>query len=205
MYFNFICIEGNIGIGKTTLVKSLSKHFKTHTLLEEFDENPWLPLFYKNPKETALALEISFLTDRSKQLLKIKYKKNLFCDYSLDKCLLFTKINLSATNFNHYKKLHAVVSKNVVAPDLVVVIHSNTDNLLANINRRNRSYEQNIQRTYLEKLNKSYRKFFKDERPYYILNIFTEDLSSTGYKKIFHEITSFLKHKPAAKISNLKL
>src|ERR1035437_5383149 len=192
MHFNYICIEGNIGIGKTTLVKKLAEHFKVDSFLEEFDQNPWLPLFYQNPEETALALELSFLTDRSKQLLKRKKEKKLFSDYCLDKCLLFTEINLSPTDFEQYKKLHNLVSKTVSAPNLVVVIHSTTDNLLTNIKQRNRIYEQKMETTYLEKLNKAYKDFFEKEKPYYILNIFTEDLSQANYKRIFNEIVSFL-------------
>ena len=51
MQYDFVCIEGNIGIGKTTLVKRLAKHFNATEVYEEFDENPWLPLFYKNPEK----------------------------------------------------------------------------------------------------------------------------------------------------------
>ena len=68
MRYKFICIEGNIGVGKTTLVKRLAKYVQASAFFEEFDENPWLPLFYLHPKESALALELSFLTDRCKQL-----------------------------------------------------------------------------------------------------------------------------------------
>jgi len=205
MHFSFVCIEGNIGIGKTTLVKNLSEHFKTEALYEEFDENPWLPLFYKDPVGTALALEMSFLTDRSKQLLKVMPGKKLFSDYSLDKCLLFTKINLPAKEFKQYQKLHETVSRNVIAPGLVICIHSKTDHLLANIKQRNRSYEQSIDPVYLDKLNKSYKKYFSTERPYYILNIFTKKLNDKHYEKIFKEVISFLQQKPQNKISTIKL
>ena len=208
MHFNYICIEGNIGIGKTTLVKKLAAHFNANAFYEEFDENPWLPLFYENPKETAFAVELSFLTDRNKQLKKIgkiQSSKTLFSDYSIDKCLLFTEINLSPDDFEQYKKLHQIVSKTVDTPQLVIVIHSTTDNLLANIKQRGRSYEQNMQASYLEKLNKAYKQFFEEEKPYHILNIFTEDLNEKKYDEIFHEIVSFLQVKPVKKITSLKL
>ncbi len=208
MHFNYICIEGNIGIGKTTLVKKLADHFNANALYEEFDENPWLPLFYQNPEETALALELSFLTDRSKQLVKInkiKSSQTLFSDYCIDKCLLFTEINLSQKDFEQYKKLHSMASETVEAPSLVVVIHSNTDNLLANIKQRNRDYEQNMQTSYLEKLNQSYKHFFQKEKPYPVLNIFTENLREENYDRIFNEIVSFLQHKPSFKITSLTI
>ncbi len=208
MDFNFICIEGNIGIGKTTLVKKLSAHFNANAFYEEFDENPWLPLFYKNPEETALALELSFLTDRSKQLIKmskINSSMTMFSDYCLDKCLLFTEINLSAKDFEQYKKLHGMTSANIVAPNLVIVIHSTTEKLLTNIKQRNRDYEQNMEASYLEKLNTSYKQFFEKENAYHVLNIFTEDLSEANYERIFNEIVTFLEHKPSFKITSLNL
>ena len=205
MQYDFVCIEGNIGIGKTTLVKKLSDYFKAISLYEEFDENPWLPLFYQNPEETALALELSFLTDRSKQLLKIEKEKKLISDYCLDKCLLFTQINLSPPDFQQYKKLHHLVSKTVYTPDLVIVIHSTIENQKSNIKQRNRAYEQNLETSYLEKLNKAYKEFFEEERSYHILNIFTEDLSVVNYERIFDEIVSFLKEKPSAKNTTIKL
>lgn len=208
MHFNFICIEGNIGIGKTTLVKKLAAHFNANAFYEEFDENPWLPLFYQNPEETALALELSFLTDRSKQLIKmskVKSSMTLFSDYSLDKCLLFTEINLSPKDFEQYKKLHEMASSTIEAPNLVVAIHSSTENLLTNIKQRNRDYEQGIQASYLDKLNRSYKEFFEKEKSYHVLNIFTEDLSEANYERIFNEIVSFLEHKPSFKTTSLKL
>lgn len=205
MQFNFICIEGNIGIGKTTLVKNLSEHFNTGTLLEEFDDNPWLPLFYKKPAETALILENSFLADRSKQLLKVNPQEKLFSDYCLDKCLLFTKINLAPREFRQYQNLHETVSRNIIPPDLVICIHSKTDELLNNIKQRNRSYEQSIEPAYLDKLNKSYKKYFSAEKPYYILNIFTRKLNDKLYEKIFKEVVSFLQQKPQNKITTIKV
>ena len=75
MVFKSISIEGNIGVGKTTLVKKLAGHLGGVFLFEEFEENPWLPLFYKNPQDTALALELSFLTDRCRQLIATQKEK----------------------------------------------------------------------------------------------------------------------------------
>ena len=56
--YNHIAIEGNIGSGKTTLAKKLSKDLESRLLLEEFAENPFLPKFYKSPEENALPLEL---------------------------------------------------------------------------------------------------------------------------------------------------
>ncbi len=208
MHFDFICIEGNIGIGKTTLVKKLAEHLGVFAFYEEFDENPWLPLFYENPDETALSLELSFLTDRIKQLNKIKKEhgtKTMLSDYSLDKCLLFAETNLSETDFTQYKKLHQAVSKTIGQPSLVVVIHSETENLQKNIKERGRAYELKIESTYLDKLNNAYKDFFNEERQYAILNIFTPQLDEKAYERIFLEIAAFVKLKPSFKNTFIEL
>ena len=77
MYYKFISIEGNIGVGKTTLAKRLSLDFKSRLLLEQFANNPFLPKFYKNPKEYAFPLELFFMAERYQQLKDYK-EQDLF-------------------------------------------------------------------------------------------------------------------------------
>ena len=208
MLYNSICIEGNIGVGKTTLVKKLAKHYKANSFFEEFDENPWLPLFYKDPKNTALALELSFLTDRCKQLLQIEKEHNsklIISDYSLDKCLLFAEANLSKRDFEIYQKLYNRISVTIKKPDLVVVLHVSVDTLLINIKKRGRSYEQNIKPAYLKKLNKSYLSYFAKKKDSVVLNVFVETIKDKVYENIFHEIVSFIQIKPIFKVNSIKL
>ena len=200
---DFICIEGNIGVGKTTLVKRLAQHFKSEILLEEFNENPWLPLFYENPKDAALALELSFLTDRCKQLLKVK--PNTISDYCLNKCLLFAEINLTEKDFETYKKLFNRISSTIKKPDVVIILHTSTEVLLQNIKSRGRVYEQSIQADYLEKLNNNYQQFFSQEKEYFILNIFIKKINEQVYENIFQEVISYLAASPTKKITNITL
>jgi deoxyadenosine/deoxycytidine kinase len=208
MLYNSICIEGNIGVGKTTLVKKLAKYYNANSFFEEFDENPWLPLFYKNPKDTALALELSFLTDRCKQLLQIQkeYSSEInISDYCIDKCLLFAEANLSKRDFETYKKLFNRISATIKKPDLVIVLHSSVDTLLGNIKKRGRPYEQSIQPAYLKKLNKSYINYFLGKNEYVVLNIFVETINNKVYQNIYNEIVSFIQIKPALKINSIKI
>lgn len=208
MQYKTICIEGNIGVGKTTLVKKMAQHYKSQSFFEEFNENPWLPLFYKKPKNTALALELSFLTDRCKQLLMLEKQratKTIISDYCLDKCLLFAKANLSKTDYETYKKLFRRISATIKRPELVIILHTSVDSLLKNIKKRGRAYEENMQASYLKTLNKSYNNFFSKEKDYVVLNIFVDEINSKMYEKIFNEIVSFLKQKPHSKINTITL
>ena len=100
MKHHFIAIEGNIGVGKTTLSQLLAKHYNAKLVLEEFAENPFLTKFYENPKQYAFPLELFFLAERFKQQQELIKPKDLFqevtvSDYLFTKCLLFAKVNLS--------------------------------------------------------------------------------------------------------------
>ena len=99
MNHRYIAIEGNIGVGKTTLSQLLSKHYNAKLVLEEFAENPFLTKFYENPKQYAFPLELFFLAERFKQQQELIKKNDLFqelivSDYLFTKCLLFAKVNL---------------------------------------------------------------------------------------------------------------
>ena len=99
MKYKFIAIEGNIGVGKTTLATMLAQHFNAKLILEEFADNPFLPKFYKDPKKFAFPLELSFLAERYQQLKDDISKQDLFnplviSDYIFQKCLIFAKVNL---------------------------------------------------------------------------------------------------------------
>jgi len=208
MWPEFICIEGNIGIGKTTLVKKLSEHLGFFAFYEEFEENPLLPLFYQDPEKHALDLELSFLSGRVKQLRKIMQEhpgKSLLSDYGLDKCLLFAQANLAEDQFAKYRELHAETSKELRSPSRVIVIHSEVGNLQKNIRERNRAYEQKIESAYLQKLNFSYNEFFKTERAYAVLNIHTPHLDEAAYERILQEILDYLKIRPTFKTTSIEL
>ncbi|MBK6342042.1 MAG: deoxynucleoside kinase [Flavobacteriales bacterium] len=47
--YSYIAIEGLIGAGKTTLARRLAERWNGRLVLEEFDDNPFLPRFYQEP------------------------------------------------------------------------------------------------------------------------------------------------------------
>ena len=116
MIYRFVCIEGNIGAGKTTLAKLLAEEFGGSIILEKFDDNPYLSKFYEEPEKFALQLEVSFLLERYQQLNRILSEPNIFSnfsvtDYMFEKCLLFAKINLNKTDYQLYRHFFHLVSK----------------------------------------------------------------------------------------------
>ncbi|MFO0357881.1 MAG: 2-amino-4-hydroxy-6-hydroxymethyldihydropteridine diphosphokinase [Sphingobacteriaceae bacterium] len=158
-----ICVEGNIGSGKTTLAKALAKKLNATFVGERFEENALLPLFYKNAKTYALPLETSFLMERFNQLATalIDRKNTIVCDHSIYKCLWFAKANLNRTDLKYFKNLYETIEKKLPVPHLIVYLNTSTSNLQNNIAKRGRSYEKTITSTYLSKVDKEYAKGLK--------------------------------------------
>ncbi|MCK0178913.1 2-amino-4-hydroxy-6-hydroxymethyldihydropteridine diphosphokinase [Flavobacteriaceae bacterium S0862] len=165
---NYIAIEGNIGAGKTSLATKISQDFNAKLVLERFADNAFLPKFYKEPQRYAFALEMSFLADRYQQISDDLSQLDLFkdfivSDYDVFKSLIFSKITLPEDEFILYRKLFYLMYKDIAKPDLYVYLYQNTVRLQANIKKRGRDYEQNIEDDYLEKINAGYLEFLKNQ------------------------------------------
>ncbi len=166
MKHHFITVEGNIGVGKTTLTHLLAKHFNARLILEEFADNPFLPKFYENPAQYAFPLELFFMAERYKQLKDMVHTKDLFqsvtvSDYLFTKCLLFAKVNLPEEEFRLYQKLFEIIHQQLTFPDILIYLHAPVQKLQANIKKRNRSYEQGIPDEYLFNIQETYTSYIK--------------------------------------------
>ena len=166
MNYNFVTIEGNIGAGKTTLATLLSKYYNSRLVLEEFADNPFLPKFYKNPRQFAFPLELFFMAERYKQMKDLIQQKDLFqsmtiSDYLFTKSLLFAKITLPEDEFRLYQLLFDIINQQLVQPDLLIYLHSPIKRLQENIRKRNRSYEQDIEDQYLYSIQETYIHYIK--------------------------------------------
>ena len=166
MQHRYIAIEGNIGAGKTTLAHLLAKKLNARLILEHFEDNPYLPKFYDNPKRYAFTLELFFMAERYKQLKDLVNKTDLFqsitiSDYFFIKCLLFAKINLPEEEFRLYQKLFDIMRAQLIMPDVIIYLHSPVQKLQKNIKKRNRSYEQHIADNYLFNIQETYTNYIK--------------------------------------------
>ena len=165
----YIAIEGVIGVGKTTLARLLQPVFEAEVLLEVFEENPFLSDFYADRERYAFQTQIFFLLSRYHQQRRavpeiLASGKSLIADYTFAKDALFARINLKGDELEMYHRVHEALAEKITHPDLLVYLHASTDVLLQRIATRDRSYERNMERAYIETLNQTYEEFFS--KPY---------------------------------------
>jgi deoxyadenosine/deoxycytidine kinase len=162
----FIVIEGPIGVGKSSLTRRLCASLGAEAVLEQAAENPFLERFYRNPRDGALPAQLYFLFQRAQQLAALN-QQDMFAplrvaDYLLDKDRLFARVTLDDAEFALYEQVYAKLDVQAPKPDLVVYLQAPVDVLLERIAKRGIRYEQQIERTYLERLNEAYARFFHE-------------------------------------------
>jgi len=197
MKYNYIAIEGNIGAGKTSLATKISEQFNAKIIFEQFADNPFLPKFYENPAHYAFPLELSFLASRYHQLKEELTKQDMFktftiSDYFINKTLIFAQKTLHSDEFALFTKLFYIINTTLPKPDLLVYLYMNIDNLKRNITKRGRSYEQNMEKEYLEKIQTGYLDFIKSQQNMRILIIDTNNIDFVNNEDDYKRITNII-------------
>jgi deoxyadenosine/deoxycytidine kinase len=208
--YSFIAVEGNIGAGKTTLVEMLSNQFDRRLILEQFNDNPFLPFFYEHPERYAFPVELFFMTERHKQLQSDLAQTQLFdqdvvADYFFVKTLLFARNNLQDEEYRLFSRLYKVLNSSFPQPDLLVYLHRPVEALRANIVKRGRAYEQQITATYLAEIQKAYLDYFKvhANTPVIILDLGDQDFVANP--KIYERIVELMGHEYSAGLHHVSL
>lgn len=158
-----IAIAGNIGAGKTTLTKLLAKHYKWEAQLEDVVDNPYLDDFYNQMERWSFNLQVYFLNSRFRQVLQIRQSgKDIIQDRTIYEDAHIFAPNLHAmglmTNrdFENYKSLFDLMESLVQGPDVLIYLRSTIPNLVKQIYKRGRDYENSISIDYLSRLNERY-------------------------------------------------
>jgi deoxyadenosine/deoxycytidine kinase len=158
-----IAVAGNIGAGKTTLTKLLAKHYKWEAQLEDVVDNPYLDDFYNQMERWSFNLQVYFLNSRFRQVLQIrKSGKDIIQDRTIYEDAHIFAPNLHAmglmTNrdFKNYKSLFDLMESLVQGPDVLIYLRSSIPNLVKQIHKRGREYENSISIDYLSRLNERY-------------------------------------------------
>lgn len=181
MNYNYIAIEGTIGAGKTSLAGMLSVEYNARLILEQFEDNAFLPKFYSNPDKYAFPLELSFLASRFQQLKNQLSVNDLFksftiSDYFINKSLIFAKQTLPEDEYALYARLFNIINLSLPRPDLLVYLYLPVDQLKTNILKRGRPYEMDIQHEYLSKIQGGYFEYIRQQTDARILIIDTNNI-----------------------------
>ena len=178
-----VAIAGNIGAGKTTLTKLLAKHYNWEPEFEDVLDNPYLEDFYNNMARWSFNLQIYFLNSRFRQVLDIrKHGKDVIQDRTIYEDAYIFAPNLHAmglmTNrdFENYKSLFELMESVTKAPDLLIYLRSSIPNLVGQIHKRGRDYENTISIDYLSRLNERYEAWIHDYDKGNLLVIDVDDI-----------------------------
>lgn len=174
--FEFIAIEGVIGVGKTSLAKLLTRRHDARLVLEQFEDNPFLPKFYQDRERYAFPTQMAFLASRFKQqqnmLSKDLFQQTTISDYIFEKDRIFARLNLDDDELSLYDSIFNIMTGISARPDLVIYLQSHVDRLMENVRQRDRDYERHITRSYLQDLSDAYNHFFYhyNKSPLMIIN-----------------------------------
>jgi deoxyguanosine kinase len=178
----FLVIEGNIGAGKTTLATRLSEELNGKLILEQFADNPFLPKFYADKEKYSFPLELSFLADRYSQIKKEVLQPELFktmmiSDYYFTKSAIFAQNTLQKDEYRLFRRLFNIVFESLPKPDLYVYLHLSVENLIKNIRKRGRDYEQQMDPQYLETIQQGYFEYFRQVTQFPVVIIDTNKIN----------------------------
>lgn len=173
---DYLSIEGAIGAGTTSLTRLLAKEWETDLVLERFEDNPFLQRFYQDRNRWAFQTQLAFLASRFRQQKELA-ERDLFhdlvvSDYTFDKDRIFARRTLSGDELQLYESLFRLMEPMVPTPDLVVYLQSSPERLMANIAKRDRPYERDMDAGYIADLHDAYNQYFRqyDRTPLLVVN-----------------------------------
>ena len=193
-----IAIAGNIGSGKTTLTKMLVAHYGWTPKFESVDFNPYLADFYKDMERWSFNLQIYFLNKRFKDVVDIAHSdeviiqdRTIYEDARIFAPNLHDMGLMSSRDFENYSDLFNLMMSLVGTPDLLIYLKSSIPNLISQIQKRGRDYEQSISIEYLTGLNEKYDNWIKDYKGN-LLVVDADNVKFGNRPEDFEQITNMI-------------
>jgi len=191
-----IIVEGPIGVGKSSLAKRLAESLQCDFVREAAEENPFLDHFYKNSTESALPVQLFFLTQRVRQWERLQqqdlFSQRVVSDFMMEKDRLFAGLTLSDDEFQLYDRIYQAFSVPASTPDLVIYLQAPVETLKQRVRKRGLPAEKYIQDSYLEGLSEAYARFFHhyDSSPLLIVNAsdFNPIENEADYQELYKRI-----------------
>jgi deoxyadenosine/deoxycytidine kinase len=184
----FVAIAGNIGVGKSTLVKMLSAEMKWEPFYEPVTENPYLADFYQNMSAWAFHSQVFFLTHRLRAQMQLAQRPNsvvqdrsVYEDAEIFAENLYRQGNMIERDYKTYRELYETTAQFLPPPDLVIYLRASVPTLINRINSRGRDYERRITPEYLQNLNDLYESWIENFTLCPVLAIPADDLDYVAH------------------------
>ena len=194
--FDYLAIDGPIGVGKTTLVEMLTRRFEGVKVLEDA-ENPFLDKFYKDRPGAAFQTQLYYLLSRFKQQQEIVqrelFRRLVVSDYPFQKDRIFAYLNLSDDELLIYDKLYSLLEPQVPKPDVVLYLVADVDTCMARVRKRARAYERRLAEDYLAELIDAYNHYYHHYRQSPVLVVDTKNLNFPRRPGDFEELIQQLR------------
>lgn len=196
----FISVAGNIGSGKSSLTRMIAKEFGWIPYFESVQDNPYLSDFYDDMRRWSFQLQVYFLSHRFHTHKKIiASKKSVIQDRSIYEDVEIFARNLYLMNrmekrdYMNYRTLFYEMVSYLKAPDLVVYLKADVKTLLKQIKLRGRDFEQSIEKKYIERLNRSYKKWISSYKLGKVLVIESDNIDFVNNPVHFEMIIKSIK------------
>lgn len=165
----YVAVAGNIGVGKSTLVKKLCEKLGWEPYYEPVAENPYLQDFYDDMNTWAFHSQVYFLTHRlhsHRELMEyptsVVQDRSVYEDAEIFAKNLYLHGHINERDYSTYRKLFDLFITLLPHPDLVVYLRASVETLRARIELRGRQIESNITGGYLVQLNELYEEWIAD-------------------------------------------
>ena len=190
----YICIEGNLGAGKTTLAKKLAAKLEVKLVLETFLNNPFLKGLYENKEESKFPAETFFLMERMEQLSPELFSSNelIISDYLIDKTQLFAQTNLTGKELDLFQRIFNTVKTQITIPDALIYIEQTPEQALKHVMGRGRKLESHITLDYLTHVNDQYLKMLSAKNTSYPVFSIQATRLRTHFDDSINQIINFL-------------
>jgi deoxyadenosine/deoxycytidine kinase len=205
MQHKYIAIEGNIGVGKTTLAEILSKEMSAELVLEKFMDNDFLPLFYNDMNKYGIHVELSFLIDRLEDIDSYSHTDLVVSDYFFPKTLLFAKNNLDQHALKIFERVYSKFEEKSRKPDLIIYLKRDLDELENNIKKRGRPMENKITREYLTTIQEAYDQYFSGNHRHKVLVLDVGEIDFTQNSEKVKEVGTLINKDYSEGVTMIKL
>ena len=184
----FVAVAGNIGVGKSTLVRMLCAKLGWEPFYEPVTENPYLVDFYRDMNAWAFHSQVFFLTHRLKahdELARhpssVIQDRSVYEDAEIFAHDLYLAGNIQERDYRTYRDLYETMLRFLPHPDLVIYLRASSSTLLGRIARRGRDYERTISSAYIESLNRLYENWLMNFTLCPVLTVPGDDLDFVAH------------------------